>query len=393
MNETLRFLHRFARPRPDRAREREVVFTVDGEPRSATLYLPEEGGRRPAWIVLPGVTVPGRHHAGVRRMAWAFTAAGQVVFAPEVPSWAALHVNPRDTEPTIWAALDFLADCPRVDSSRVGVLAFSVSATWAVEVAAGASVDDPSAGSGQAAPATGSTGARARLAPRTVVGVGGYGDFRRLVRSMLVGEHEWRGRRWHDQPDPYGRWILGADLLPRLEDGRYGRVEERELAARALHRLVTTAGRNGAPAASPVYDELIRQLRETVPAGARAAWDLLAPTSQRLVPDAAAGRELAAALAEAGLRDYPELDPAGRLGGLAVPAILLHGRGDTLVPFTETLRLAAELPPRARRAVTITALFGHTKLAEALSWSPPGLARESWRFARTIDRMLRGVAG
>src|ERR687895_1259112 len=105
MKETLRFLHRFARPNPDRAREREVVFAVDGEPRAATLYLPEEAGRRPTWIVLPGVTVPGRHHAGVRRMAWAFTAAGHVVFAPEVPSWSALHVNPRGTEPTVRSAL------------------------------------------------------------------------------------------------------------------------------------------------------------------------------------------------------------------------------------------------------------------------------------------------
>jgi pimeloyl-ACP methyl ester carboxylesterase len=378
MNETLRFLHRFARPNPERAREREVLFDVDGESRAATLYLPREPGPRPAWIVLPGVTVPGRHHAGVRRMAWAFTAAGYAVFAPEVPSWAALHVNPRDTEPTIRSALDFLAECPRVDADRVGVMAFSVSATWAITVAAGA-------------PTVGAERPGRRPALRAVAGVGGYGDFRRLVRWMLVGEHEWRGRQWRGRPDPYGRWILGADLLTLLDDDRYGRPEEREQTARALHRLVVTSGRNGAAAWTPVYDQLAEQLSAEVPSGARPAWDLLAVPSGRPAPDPAAGRELADALTEAGLRAYPELNPAGRLDELAVPTILLHGQGDTLVPFSETLRLAAELPPRARRCVTVTNLFAHTKLAEALSWSPPGLAREARRFARTVDVMLRSV--
>jgi dienelactone hydrolase len=139
MDGTLRFLLCFARSAADPAREREVVFEVEGEhePRPATLYLPNEENRnRPAWILLPGVTVPGRHHAGVRRMARALAAAGHLALVPEVPSWTALRVDPRRAGPTVRSALRFLVDCRRADRGRVGLMGFSVAATWALEVAA-----------------------------------------------------------------------------------------------------------------------------------------------------------------------------------------------------------------------------------------------------------------
>jgi pimeloyl-ACP methyl ester carboxylesterase len=131
-----------------------------------------------------------------------------------------------------------------------------------------------------------------------------------------------------------------------------------------------------------------------VPPGAWPAWDLLAPTSDRTLPDPQAGRALADALADAGLRARPALDPAGRLGGLRVPTLLMHGRADVLIPFTETLRLAAKLPRGPRRGVTITRLVGHSKTAEAGALrNPLVLARELWRFARLVGRIVGSLEG
>jgi hypothetical protein len=379
---TLRFLGRFARPASDPPAEQELVLEVEGQARGATLYLPRGAGpaagrRVAAWVLLPGVTVPGRHHAGVRRMARALASAGYLALVPEVPSWTALHVDPRQAAPTVRAALGLAGAHAAADSEHLGLMAFSVAGTWALELAAG------------------DLGRRLRA----VVSVGGYGDFRRLLVAMVTGEHEWRGRRYRYAPDPYGRWIMGADLLPRLAGTAYGTQEEREAAAGALHRLAHTAGRNGAMAGTPVYDPLIAHLRRTLPPGALAAWDLLAPPSENLVPDPAAGRALAGALAEAGLRALPELDPAGRLDGLAagnprggrrLHVVLMHGREDTLIPFSETLRLATALPRAARRTVTITGIFGHAKAAR-VARHPVKLAYEAWRFAATVAVMLRSV--
>jgi pimeloyl-ACP methyl ester carboxylesterase len=251
-------------------------------------------------------------------------------------------------------------------------MAFSVATTWALQVAGG--------------------DLRDRF--RAVVGLAGYGDFRRMVRAMVVGEHEWQGSAYRYRPDPYGRWIIGAGLLPLIDAGAYGERAEREAAGRALHTLATTAGRNGAPADEPVYDALIERLRSRLPDSVRPAWDLLAPTSEAAPPDVRAGRTLADALSAAGVRAFPNLDPTGALAGISADVRLLHGRFDRLVPFTETLRLAAQLPPGVRRSVAITRLAGHTKTAEAARLrNPLALARESWRFARFMQLSLERVAG
>jgi len=64
-----------------------------------------------------------------------------------------------------------------------------------------------------------------------------------------------------------------------------------------------------------------------------------------------------------------------------------------LVPFTETLRLAEAVPPAVRRSVTITRLIGHAKMGEAGSpQTPVGVAREVWRFARTVRQLVGSLA-
>jgi hypothetical protein len=75
-----------------------------------------------------------------------------------------------------------------------------------------------------------------------------------------------------------------------------------------------------------------------------------------------------------------------------VPAILLHGRQDTSIPITETLRLAAALPPTVPRTVTITRLVGHAKMRGAgPPRNPAALAGEVWRLVRTMRRIVSSV--
>jgi pimeloyl-ACP methyl ester carboxylesterase len=66
------------------------------------------------------------------------------------------------------------------------------------------------------------------------------------------------------------------------------------------------------------------------------------------------------ALAEACGREEPLLDPSAALRDVKLPTRLIHGRGDRLIPFTETLRLQRSLPAGACRGLTVTALFNHT---------------------------------
>ncbi|GAB4322086.1 MAG: hypothetical protein Kow0010_02680 [Dehalococcoidia bacterium] len=366
---TARFLAAFARGAAPGV-EGETLVTFAGEQRCATVYRPRDWrGGGPGWVLLHGVTIPGRHHEALRRMARSLAAAGHACIVPEVPPWTELRVDPGETATTAAAARAALTGRWGVDARRVGLMGFSVVATWALEVAANE--------------------LRGEFA--AVAAMAGYGDLHATLRGMVCGEAEWEGTVRQYRPDPYGRWIMGANLLPLLDHDRFGGQNGRDHAADALRVLASTAGHHGALAESPVYQTLIGDLRAGLTADARRAWDLLAPPGAAAV-DIEAARDLAAAMASAALRRYPGLDPAHRLGELDAPAVLFHGRADRLIPYTETLRLASYLPPGVPKHVGISRLVGHTKARETRRpRNPVTLAVEAERFAATIDFLLGTV--
>lgn len=365
-----RFLWRFMRPGQDVTHEREVQIRVDGELRSATVFAPDGWPRRrPAWVLLHGITVPGRHHDALRRMARSLAAAGHYVIAPEVAAWRALRVDPNESFPAVRAGLAGLESETPADMGRVGLIGFSVAGRWAFNLGA----QEPG-----------------RL--RAIAAMGGYWDIERTLAAMVLGEHDWAGRAYRYDPDPYGRWIMGANLLPLIRDHRFGTDSERGRAAEALHRLVFTAGQNGAMAGSAVYDPLNQSLRSGLPSGAHPAWDILAPRSSEKVREKALARELVHLMALAAVERFPLLESTEGLDRLTLPLLLLHGRADRLIPFSETLRLADHLPPDALRRVTVTRLFGHTRSREARPpRNPIARGRELATFTATIAALLSAV--
>jgi hypothetical protein len=60
---------------------------------------------------------------------------------------------------------------------------------------------------------------------RAVVSFGGYADVAATFRAMVTGEHEWDGRGYRYRVEPYGRWILGANLLPLLDADEPGKED------------------------------------------------------------------------------------------------------------------------------------------------------------------------
>jgi hypothetical protein len=92
----------------------------------------------------------------------------------------------------------------------------------------------------------------------------------------------------------------------------------------------------------------------------------------------------------------PLLNPASSFAGLrpGLRVILLHGRADRLIPYTEALRLAAALPAHVQQRLTVTRLLGHTKRAEAARLSSPLLvSAEIKRFARFAHDLVTALDG
>jgi hypothetical protein len=353
-----RFLRGYFQESPDIVEEDVRVRCGDGEV-DALLYRPLSPQPAPAWVVLHGVTVLGRRHLSLNRFCRAMAAAGNVVIVPEVPVWTELRMETTAAARAVVAGADYLRTRPEAASERVGVVGFSVGATQGLIACA-----DPT------------------VAPhvRGVVAFGGYCDLHRTLRCMCTGEHEWQGRLYRLDPDPYGRWIVAGNHLTQIPDYR-----GMDSLADGLRALAAEAGRRGVMAYDASFDELKAELRAGLSRDEQRIWDVLAhPSYEQPDPDTA--RQLASQLADAALAADPALDPRPAFDRLARTVVMAHGREDRLIPFTETLRMRAALGPRARASTTITSLFAHS--TESGGLNAFRYTVEAVRFVRLLSRAL-----
>jgi len=355
-----RFLHAFRRFPRTATTEAEIHFLVAGETVPASLIRPAILGPFPGWILLHGITVPGREHPVLRRFAHALAASGATVLIPEISAWRQLRPASECAGATVSAAAAHLRERDDVLGRSLNLVGFSFGGTQALVCAAQPGV---------------------REMVRSVVSFGGYCDLGRTIHSMFTGEHEWDGVRRCMTPDPYGRWIVTGNYLTAVpEFAHMGELGRASLA------LAAEAGRVGAYADEGVYDAYKRELREALPAEQREIWDVIATPAGVLPPREEAG-DLARKLARAALANDPGLDPRPLLSRLDQRVVLAHGHADRLIPFTETLRLRAALPSRVQVSHTVTRLFAHSREAEPLGMSR--LPREVTRYLSLLNEALR----
>ncbi|MDH5590144.1 MAG: hypothetical protein OEZ37_08860, partial [Gemmatimonadota bacterium] len=277
---TTRFLRTWLSHR-ERLLVSEVTLSRDGDPVPGTFLIPPERVERvPAWIVLHGITRPGRAHVQLKRFTRSLASTGCAVIVPEVAEWRELVIAPYVTVPTIKAALEFLSERSDVFADRVGLVGFSFGAPQAIAAAAVPELRHRVAG---------------------VVGFGGYRDLERSLRFQFTGEHDWEGVAYAQAPDPYGRWIVGANYLHATQS--YGDATE---LATALRTLASVAGDNGTPAWDAVYDPLKEKIRGEIPRDQRDLFDLFAPSHDR-IPSGPAVESLVRELAAAARSEEPEI--------------------------------------------------------------------------------------
>jgi pimeloyl-ACP methyl ester carboxylesterase len=344
----------------------EIGVERDGVPLPATFATPtSHRGRLPGWIVLGGITSMGRFHPQLSRFAHALAASGAGVVVPEIPEWTDLRLAPRMTVPTVRAAVRVLDECPEVEHGRYGLIGFSFGAPQVVIASRHPDLADRIAG---------------------VVSFGGYCDLERTLRCQLTGLHEWRGTTERIDPDPYGRWVVASNYLTGVAG-----CEEAGDVADALRRMALAATRRRRPGWDPVHDALKVELRAALPASRQPLFDLLAPPAGTPLPISDRSEALATGLAGACRRKDPLLDPVAELHRTSVPVHLVHGRGDRLVPYTESLRFRELLPDTVAREVTVTGLFAHS--AEHRPAALLDRVREGIIYLGVIQRLLGLVDG
>ncbi|HXQ66468.1 MAG TPA: alpha/beta hydrolase [Alphaproteobacteria bacterium] len=312
-----------------------VSWQSGGAGETGDLYRPPERARA-ALLLVPGAAETGKDDPRLVSFARGLAAHGFLVLVPDLPGPKALRVGHEDIGEIADAAA-YLLSLPH-GAGPLGIAAISYGVGPAILAAIEPRVSD-------------------RIG--FLVSLGGYYDATSVLTFFTTGY--WRkeaGAPWQlGRPNAYGKWVFVLANASRLDS-----YPDRErLAAIARQKLAN-------------LDADASGLEESLGPQGRAVMALLDNRDPLRVP------ALIATLPARIQAEIEALDLADKdLSGLKAQVLLIHGRDDAIVPYSESIALAKALGPRAH-------LYLLDRLAHA-SLTPGDLA-DAWRLWRAAVRLL-----
>ena len=208
---------------------------------------------------------------------------------------------------------------------------------------------------------------------RFVVGLGGYHDLPQAMRFFTTGQFEYAGKWHHLTPDDTGKMVLLYSSLDYLAE-EHGEARDRGI----FDQMVALRSQDSKADLTALAAQLSTD-----------AWTVYALAVNS---DPARFPELLTRLPAAMQADIKHLDLARHnLKLLKARLILVHGKNDNLIPYPESLALAAAAPENQSRVTLIHRVLGHVDLSisHLFSWrfwseDIPDL----WRLWRIIDLLL-----
>lgn len=300
---------------PGRLDSSQGTFEVD-------VYTRTDGQERANLLLVPGVTPQGRDDPRLVEFAELLAQAQFRVIVPELPNLRELKVSAEDAD-SLGALLDHLSGSAEEETRPLGLVAISYAAGPALIAASQATPQDR---------------------PDFMLAIGGYYDTENVVRYFTTGAfRRTENQDWQEgQPHPKARWMFlqaNAERLDNADD------------ALALGRLA--AAKLSDPSAR------ISALRSRLGPEGRAVLALLENDDPEEV------KAHIASLPEELRSELAALNLAGRsLEALDFPILLLHGRDDPVIPYSESLRLAEALP-EGNAEVTLTDGLMHVEMSDS----------------------------
>lgn len=304
-------------------------------PIRARLYIPRDRPHAPGMVLVHGV-----HHLGIEEprlvaFARALSSSGIRVLTPELLSLADYQVDRTSVDLIGYSARTLAAPM----GQKVGVLGLSFSGGLSLLAAA-----DP------------------RFGPyiRFVVSVGAHDGLERVSQFLITNTIERPdGTTLHMTAHEYGALVLiyshAADFFP--------------------------------PADVPAAREALRMLLWEKVDESRKRAELLSPGSRQKMEllynhqvEALAG-EIRGAIVRHRAEMAP-VSPHGNLGALQVPALLLHGAADNVVPSSELLWLQRDVPPAALKSALISPVISHVSMQ-----GEPSLT-DQWKLVHFMAQIL-----
>jgi pimeloyl-ACP methyl ester carboxylesterase len=301
----------------------EVTLSTTQGPVRAKLYVPRGVAHPPGMVLVHGI-----HHLGIdepRLMNFARAAAsdGFSVLTPEIAAFADYHVDGASIS-TIGESTAWLQQ--RLATGPVTIVGVSFAGSLSLLAACDA-----------------------RYAPhiRSLVLMGAYDNLGRVARFLATSQAEFPDGRI----EPYAAHDYGAAVFVYSHLDQFFPASDLAVAQEAMRDWLWERPGD----AQTLFPRLSPPSRATMEI-------LLARQIDRLRPR----------LLDAIHMDDSQLSaisPQGKLGALHTPVFLLHGATDDIIPSTETLWLAKDIPKPYLRAALITPAFSHVDPDKHSVWT------------------------
>jgi len=276
----------------------ETALTAGGV--AADLYRPRGKGPHPGLVMVHGLVEEGRRDARLIRAGRRLARSGFAVLVPDLPELRRGRLRPEDARHVV-EAVKALRRAP-VAASRVALVGISVGAGPVLFAAADPGIRDE---------------------VDLVVTLGGYAEAKALVQHMLTGGAD--------------RELVRAFVLRNVD--LFAPPTDQGLLAEALTRSFEALEDAGLQ-------------RRLTPAGRAVARLLTRRTPGEVV-------EALETLPEEGQTLLRTLSPIRVVETLRARLLLIHGRGDPAVPFTESQKLFAAARPHIQARLTLLRVVGH----------------------------------
>lgn len=313
--------------------EEDGVAQTPHGPLRYRLYAPQDV-KNPGGIVL----LHGVHHLGIEdprmwNLARALAGAGVLVMTPELQDLADYRVTAR--------TIDVIGDSAVVLSKRmdrtVGVIGLSFAGGLALLAADRSEFRDKIG---------------------YVVAIGAHDDMGRVARffaANVIAKPD--GTEAPFQAHEYGVLVLAYS---HLED--FFSPRDVPIAREALRRWLWE------------QPDALKAAAALSPEGQKKLDLLLHHRDQMRVP----------LLAEITLHkdEMAAVSPHGHLAQLHTSVFLLHGAGDTIIPASETLWLAKEVPPSELRSALVSPALVHVDMGDQVTW------QQQWQLVDFMAQVL-----
>ncbi len=322
-----------------------ISYQVSGNSRRADIYHPGIGAHaRAIVIVVPGVVRLGKDDPRIVAFAESMARARFLVFVPDLQSLRNLSIRSQDVEELSELVLHIASNEAAGTERCIGIVAFSYAAGPAILAAMKEQTRD---------------------LVRFVYAVGAYYDIEAVGTFLTTGYfREGPDQKWQKrQPSSYATWVFihsSAAWLKSPEDRRILKAISETKLADPEAGIAEAASQLG-PEGRAVYRLLLNNDPEK--------------TSLLI-------SELPAFL----LAELRRLDLRSRnMADLKAKLILIHGRDDALIPYSESIALAAAGAGRAHLFVIRS--LAHVELVSGGIWDLWKLWRASYLLLRERDAM------